>query len=194
MKCWSRIQGPYLKYHLHLAKKWSESHNFTVEPRRKNCDSPRMMGKNDGYEWIDLGTLSSKMMEVAGKLTGDGWKMAKIVVAPHDHAPPIGRVACRPKLKLQEWGHQKLPFPLVRHMHNDEALAMASSTWSWTKKVMGRERESYRFGQLKLTLSIFWLVPFFNIIKKLLFNSLKNLMAQHSPFLKEISFSKFEIQ
>ena len=37
--------------------------------------------ENDGYGWIGLRMLSSKMVEFVGKVIEDGHKMAKIVAA-----------------------------------------------------------------------------------------------------------------
>ena len=78
---------------------------------RKMVEKPRIYGgtspkklrftENDGYGWNVIRTLSSKMMEMAGNLIGDGRKMATTAMATQDHAPPLSCIAYRPKPKLQ---------------------------------------------------------------------------------------------
>ena len=77
LKYWSRIRGPYLKNHLHLARK----------PQFYGGNSPKKLRfiENNGYGWIDLGMLSSKLVELARKLARDGRKMAKTAAATQTH-------------------------------------------------------------------------------------------------------------
>ena len=56
---------------------------------------------NDGYGWICLGTLSSKIVELARKFVRDGQKMAKTAVATRAHTLPVANVAHRPVMKFQ---------------------------------------------------------------------------------------------
>ena len=57
--------------------------------------------RNDGYRWVGLGTLSSKMVDFSGKLAGDGLKMAKTVTATRAHALPTAHIAHCLAIKLQ---------------------------------------------------------------------------------------------
>ena len=69
VKCWSIIPSPYLKNHLHLAGKWPKSHRFTVEPRRKSCDSPKIMGM-DGLVlelWVKKWSWLENLLKMAEK-------------------------------------------------------------------------------------------------------------------------------
>ena len=56
---------------------------------------------NDGYGWIGLEMLNSKLVELARKLARNGRKMAKIVAATRAHAPPAACVAHCPMMKFQ---------------------------------------------------------------------------------------------
>ena len=68
--------------------------------------------------------------------------MAKNVMAPRDHRPPTGHVARHPTPRLQALGHWRLPFLLVRHVHNGGAWATAKRCWSWTgDEICKEERE-----------------------------------------------------
>ena len=67
--------------------------------------------KNEGYGWKALRMLSSKMVEMAGKLARDGQKMATTVAAMRDHVPPTSLVVHRSTLRLQGSRSPVAPLP-----------------------------------------------------------------------------------
>ena len=101
VKWWSFIQGQYLKTHLCLA----ENQRFIVEPHRKSCDSPKMVGM-DGLvlqQWVQKWC---NWLEKSPEIT-------KTIVATCSHTPPAARVAHRLVMKFHSWVHRQLLFLLV---------------------------------------------------------------------------------
>ena len=99
------------------------------KPRIYGGTSPEKLQftENDGYGRIGLRTL--KMVELAGQLARDDWKMAKTIVAPQTHSSPTGRVFHRPVTKLQACDHRQLLSLLVRRVCGEAA-------WSTSKMVV----------------------------------------------------------
>ena len=131
---------------------------------------------NDGYGCIGLWILSSKLVELAGKLVGVGRKMAKPATATWAHAPPTAHVAHSPVMKFQPWVHRQLLFLLIWQIHGGWAWTTVKNDKPWTGKMMTRERNIYIyvrvfffFGQLGTQLPML-LIGHHLKSQKLLFN------------------------
>ena len=61
--------------------------------------------KNNGYGWIGIGMLSSKLVELARQLAGDDRKMAKTIAVAQTHLQRTSCVLHHQGTKLQACGH-----------------------------------------------------------------------------------------
>ena len=149
MKCWLRILGIYLK------KSPPFSQKMARKPRFHDGTSPEKLRftENNRYGWIDIKMLSSKLVELAGKLARDGWKITRTGVVVLAHALSTCRVFHRTATKLQACSHQQLLSLLVWRVCSEAA-------WSTTKMnvVVDGEKERER----EMYMQVFWVWPIGN--------------------------------